>query len=161
MDDRHLLATKRCVVMGVLQRSENVRNDRDDVLHWNRRSTLSCSLHDLAEVSTEHELHRKEVRLVITADLDDIDDVLVPQPAGDAGLMKEQLAEFLVVHDISTERLNRNCSLIASLAVQLSEMQVGHTAGGEPLDQDVRPDSTAMADPIIHDVRSMNACSLG
>ena len=111
---------------------------------------VQAAIADLSEVASEHELHRHVVRAGFLADLVELDDVLVLQAGGDARLLHQHGDQIFLVDEIGADRFHHARALVSARTDLLREINVGHAADREALDQPVPADPTLIDRGLAH-----------
>ena len=94
---------------------------------------LATALAELPERRAVDVLHREEVALIVPAKVEDLHDVGVVQPRGQAGLGDEHLHELLVVAEERPHDLDDHVFGEAFGAHGAGQVDLGHPAFGELL----------------------------
>ena len=114
------------------------RGHRDDLAHLRDREDLAQllrSLGDGAKARPVDELHRDEVVPVGLAQVVDADDVRVVEAGGEARLVEEHLHELPVAGEVRKDALEADQLLEAGCAGLPRQVDLGHPAGGDELDE--------------------------
>jgi len=114
------------------------RGHRDDLAHLGDGEDLAQllrALGDGAQARPVDELHRDEVVPVGLAQVVDADDVRMIEPRREPGLVEEHLDELLVAREVREDALETDELLEAGCAGLPRQVDLGHPAGGDELDE--------------------------
>ena len=119
----------------VVERRGHLGRDVDGQRDRQRHAQLAAGLLDRAQVAAVDVLHRDEVAAGLDlAEVVDVDDVRVVQLRRELGLVDEHRDELFVVGQVRQDLLDRDDLLEALDARALGLVELGHAAGGDPLE---------------------------
>ncbi len=91
-----------------------------------------------------HIFHRDEVIVPDSAEIEDLYDIRMRQSRGDFCFIDEHRDERFVSRHMGENPFDRKGLFKSLHTVFLGEEQLGHPTGGNPPDEDVRPEGDAL-----------------
>jgi hypothetical protein len=121
-------------LVGVRQTATCLGTHVDRLGQWKPQAAPVQAVLNFLEVRPFDELHDEEVGVLTRADVEDRDDVRVVEAGGQPRLIEEHVDEVLVLREVREHALDRDALLEALDASRFAQVDLGHAAGFEALD---------------------------
>ncbi len=145
MDDPERPARGVALAVRVVERLAHLRDDQAGLRNRHRLLALAKALEQLAHVAAGDVLHGDVEVLVVLAELEDLHDVRVRELHRDARLVDEHGDELGVLAHGGEDFLDGEQALEPLHAKGLGDEHLGHSADGDPLEEQVFPELGRMA----------------
>ena len=137
MDDPQRAAVGAGLVVRIVKPVAQPRGEPGGDVRRDHQLPLLLLLQDLPQIHALDELHRDEDRPLELAELVHGDDVRVVQLGGDPRLVEEHPDELVLLRQVGEDPLDHRQPVVLGV---LREVQLRHSAHGQPLQQQVLPE---------------------
>ena len=137
MNHTERLAIHLCFVVRVLQCIQQVSKKGNDMVVGNVETSLQAPVTNLAQIASEHELHRQKLGILDVSDLVEFNNIRVAKTGSDLGFLKQSIQDLLFLGEIFTKGLENNGPLVSAGAVLLGEIDIRHPTDGQSFDESI------------------------
>ena len=150
VNDAQRATIRTAPTMCVVERFAHLADDPELELErqpFDGAPTARLVRHGRAEVFAVQVLHRDEVRALLFAEVEDLDDVRMAQQRRDLRFADEELGERLLRHQRREHALDDDGLLEAGDAAAAGAPNLGHAALADAIEQLVRPEQDRLGHP--------------